>query len=73
MEYIDLVQLAERLDEMEMQIVSVLAGKTMHIDDVITQTGLTASDVLASLTLLEVEGIAEQLPGKMFRIPPVRG
>jgi DNA processing protein len=72
-EYIDLVQLAERLDEMEMQIVSVLAGKTMHIDDVITQTGLTASDVLASLTLLEVEGIAEQLPGKMFRIPPVRG
>jgi DNA processing protein len=72
-EYIDLVQLAERLDEMEMQIVSVLAGKTMHIDDVITQTGMTASDVLASLTLLEVEGIAEQLPGKMFRIPPVRG
>jgi len=72
-EYIDLVQLAEHLGEQEMALISALAGRTMHIDDIIAQAGLPASDVLASLTLLEIEGIAEQLPGKFFRIPQVRG
>ena len=73
MEYIDLVQLAERLDEQEMAVIRALSGRTMHIDEIIARTGLSAPDVLAALTLLEVEGIAEQLPGKIFRIPNARG
>ena len=39
------------------------------VDDVIAETGLPAARVLATLTLLEVRGVVQRLPGKRVRLP----
>lgn len=74
-EYIDLVQLAEGLDEPERKVVVALSESdgTLHVDDLIARTELPPADVLSALTVLEVEGLVEQLPGKMFRVLPPEG
>jgi len=38
----------------------------MHIDDIVEQSGLNSSEVLATLFDLEMKGIIRQLPGKQF-------
>ena len=38
----------------------------MHIDDIVEQSGLNSSEVLATLFDLEMKGIVRQLPGKQF-------
>ena len=42
------------------------AAEPHHIDDLVENTGLNSSDVLANLFNLEMKGIVRQLPGKQF-------
>jgi DNA processing protein len=42
------------------------AEEPMHIDDIMEQSGLNSSEVLATLFDLEMKGIVRQLPGKQF-------
>ena len=42
------------------------AEEPMHIDDIVEQSGLNSSEVLATLFELEMKGIVRQLPGKQF-------
>ena len=42
------------------------AEQAMHIDDIVEQSGLNSSEVLATLFDLEMKGIIRQLPGKQF-------
>ena len=42
------------------------ADESMHIDDIVEQTGLNSSEVLATLFEMEMKGIVRQLPGKQF-------
>ena len=37
-----------------------------HIDELVENSGLNSSDVLATLFSLEMKGIIRQLPGKQF-------
>jgi predicted Rossmann fold nucleotide-binding protein DprA/Smf involved in DNA uptake len=40
--------------------------RSRPIDDIVEQTGLNSSDVLATLFDLEMKGFVRQLPGKQF-------
>jgi predicted Rossmann fold nucleotide-binding protein DprA/Smf involved in DNA uptake len=42
------------------------AEEPRHSDDIVENTGLNSSDVLATLFTLERKGIIRQLPGKQF-------
>ena len=42
------------------------ADESMHIDDIVEQSGLNSSEVLATLFEMEMKGIVRQLPGKQF-------
>ena len=53
----------------EQKIVSALQTGERLVDDVIAETGLPAARVLATLTLLEVRGVVQRLPGKRVRLP----
>lgn len=58
---------AERvLSPAQRTIVEKLQYEQVHIDDLITRTGLPPSQVLSELTLLEMDGVVRQLPGKHF-------
>ena len=67
-EYIDLVSLKEQLGDEEFAVLSAIGPKTRHVDELIEQTKMEAGAVLTALTLLEIDGYVEQLPGKHFRL-----
>lgn len=48
----------------EQTIVDQLRGEPRLVDDVIAATGLPSGQVLAALTMLEVKGIVQMLPGR---------
>jgi DNA processing protein len=55
------------LTSTEKRIYAILsAEEPRHIDDLVENTGLNSSDVLANLFNLEMKGIVRQLPGKQF-------
>jgi len=37
-----------------------------HVDDLVENSGLSSSEVLAALFDLELKGVVRQLPGKQF-------
>jgi DNA processing protein len=62
--YIDLNDILPKLSEDEGKIVCTLESGELLVDDVIARCGLPAGKVLALLTLLEVKGIVQRLPGR---------
>ena len=48
----------------ERTILSLLSGGERLVDDVIAESGLTSGAVLSTLTLLEVKGSIQRLPGR---------
>lgn len=72
-EYIDLEKQLEGLNEHQLAIVAAMQAPSMHIDDVIEATGLDARCVLAELTMLQIEGMVTQEPGKRFTLNITRG
>lgn len=66
--YIDLHEIKSTLSGDECAIVDALCQGQLHVDDIIAQTTLGAGRILASLTLLEVKGVVQQLPGKYFQL-----
>ena len=54
------------LKETENTVWQVLSQKPVHIDQIITSTGLTAHEVLVILLNLELQGLIEQKPGKTY-------
>ncbi len=42
------------------------ADESRHVDDLVEQSGLSSSEVLAALFDLELRGVVRQLPGKQF-------
>ena len=55
------------LDETQTGVLSALAGATLQIDALIEATALPGSVLLDTLLALELKGLVEQLPGKIFR------
>lgn len=53
------------------RILEVLSDdEAVHVDRIIEATGLSASDVLSNLTVMEITGAVCQLPGKRFKREP---
>ena len=50
------------------RIAEAIASGDTQIDDIVENTGLSATQTLQELTLLEMEGVIRTLPGKHFEI-----
>lgn len=59
-DYIDVDKLTAKLSDVEKMIVKAIFGDPMYIDEIIDNTGISAQTALASLTALELEGLAER-------------
>jgi DNA processing protein len=59
---------AEILSTVDQKIISFISGGRVHIDDLISSTGLSSADILGALTTLELQGIVQQHPGKFFSL-----
>ena len=53
----------DKLNEPQLKIITAIDSDTNHIDDIIEATGLSSSQVLTQLTLLEIKGYVRRLPG----------
>ena len=62
-EYIGLDKIANVLDGDEKTIAEAIARKAMHVDDLVSVSGLSAQQVLTSLTMLEIKGYARLADG----------
>ncbi|GAB6268238.1 MAG: DNA-processing protein DprA [Smithella sp.] len=58
----------EILDEVDQKIFDFVSRGRIHIDDLISSTGLPSSGILSALTKMELRGIVEQHPGKFFSL-----
>jgi len=56
------------LNDDERTIYSVLKNDPIHIDEIITMTGINSAKALSILLSLELNGLLTQLPGKMFQL-----
>lgn len=66
--YIDLEALSGVLSEEQKIIASYINGNSRHADEIIENTGLSASAVLAELTVLEIMGIVRRTADGRFEI-----
>ncbi|HHV58593.1 MAG TPA: DNA-protecting protein DprA [Firmicutes bacterium] len=58
------------LTSQEEKVYSLFSERSLHIDELVRRSGLTAQEVTAILMMLELKGLVRQLPGKMFfRVP----
>ena len=72
-EYIDLEKQLEGCSETQLKILAAITGPNTHIDDIIDASGLDFQTVLAELTMLQIDGMVTQEPGKRFSLTIVRG
>lgn len=72
-EYIDLEKQLEDLTPEQLKIVSAMGKESIHIDDLIDAVGMPAPAVLAELTMLQIDGVVTQEPGKRFTLNITRG
>ena len=54
------------LSDAERSLLAQLDDKPVGVDDLITRTGLTAAQVMATLSVLEMKRVAHRLPGHRF-------
>lgn len=62
---------SERMEELpddQRRIISVISGGDTLVDDIITSTGLAPARVLSQLTVLEIKGFIERLPGRRIAL-----
>ncbi len=55
-----------KLSSQEKKIYECLSESPVHIDEIIRNTQMEASEVLSTLLKLEIKGIIKQIPGKLF-------
>jgi len=72
-DYIDLGKLLELLDGDEKSIVQAIGQGAMHIDEIVLETELVAQRVLASLTMLELNGYVERKNTGKWEITQTNG
>jgi DNA processing protein len=59
---------SELLSSVDQKIIDSISDSRVHIDDLISSTGLSSADILGALTTLELKGIVQQHPGKFFSL-----
>lgn len=66
--YIDVNKLADTVSPDEKTILQLLVDGPLHVDLLIDRSQIPANRVLASMTLLEVKGLINKLPGGMVSL-----
>ena len=66
-EYIDVGKISDDLSGDEKLVAELIGNNTVHADDIITSSGLSAAQVLAALSMLEIKGYAT-LEGTLYRL-----
>jgi len=66
--YIDLESTLSQLTENQLKVVAAIEATPTQVDDIIEGSELSASVVLAELTMLELSGVVSQEPGKRFTL-----
>lgn len=64
--YIGRKQTMETLNEQERALMELLFENRKHVDELIDESGLSAAQVSAAVTLLELKGCVTRLPGNWF-------
>jgi DNA processing protein len=59
--------LPETLSPAERELAELIGGQPLHPDQLATQCGRPVGDVLGILCGLEIAGVVEQRPGRVFR------
>jgi DNA processing protein len=59
--------LPDTLSPAERGVAELLGGEALHLDALISRAGRPVGELLAVLCALELQGLAEQLPGRRFR------
>lgn len=60
--------LIEGYNDDEKALLRAIGLKEVHIDDIISESGLESGQVLSLLTIFEISGIVEQKSGKIFKL-----
>jgi DNA processing protein len=55
-----------RKNPLEESVLQLLSGDALHIDELMKRTDATPGQLFAALTALEIEGLVQQQPGKLF-------
>jgi DNA processing protein len=58
----------ENLNQTEKKIINFISGKLIHVDELISATGLSPADMLSALMSMELKGHVIQHPGKFFSL-----
>lgn len=58
----------EKLSDIDKKIIDTISRGRIHVDDLISLCGLSSADILSVLTTLELKGIVQQHPGKIFSL-----
>ena len=66
--YIVASECMEELPDDQRRIISVISGGDTLVDDIITSTGRAPARVLSQLTVLEIKGLIERLPGRRIAL-----
>jgi predicted Rossmann fold nucleotide-binding protein DprA/Smf involved in DNA uptake len=56
------------LEGAELAVYSSLKNGEKHVDEIITECGIEAKEVLSALTMLEIKGHVKRLAGKNFAL-----
>lgn len=56
------------LDPSGQKIVSLLSSGSLNMDEICIKTGMRADEVMGALTMLQLRGILEILPGKYYQL-----
>ncbi|MDR2646987.1 MAG: DNA-processing protein DprA [Oscillospiraceae bacterium] len=62
------VQPTRAFSPVETQVIELLAQKPLHIDALVKQTGQKLGTMFTVLTVLEMDGLIHQTPGKFFEL-----
>jgi DNA processing protein len=55
-------------DELEANLMRVLAIEPLHVDEICVQTGLPIDKVSATLTIMELKGMVRNLGGMSYSV-----
>jgi DNA processing protein len=64
---VQVTALPESLTDEERELAQLLGAEPLHLDDLVTRSSRPAGDLLSLLCGLELAGVVEQRPGRLFR------
>ena len=70
-DYIDLQEILGRVSEDEGTVLKLLQNGPRHVDELMSESGLSAGIVLANLTMLEIKKYVRRLPGNRYELAEI--